>query len=267
MLIRSLTYKINGLARYLMANTLSGVLPLYIVNEYPKSGGTWVSQMLAEYFGVPFDNRQKGAMVLLPRLTSSVLHTHFIYSPFMKNVFIVVRDGRDIMVSFYYYSVFDNGYNPKIVSNTRRALNFKDYNDIRTNMPEFIRYKFSGKGYPKFTWSEFNAVWLGHGAKVVKYEDLLEDTAGEMARALSNVLGIDPDMSRLVDIAEKLSFKNQTGRQRGDERKSSFLRKGIAGDWKNHFNREARAVFNGFAGRELIELGYEPDESWVEEGD
>ena len=31
-----------------MVHMLSGAIPLYIVNEYPKSGGTWVGQMLGE---------------------------------------------------------------------------------------------------------------------------------------------------------------------------------------------------------------------------
>lgn len=40
--------KSESLMRYLMVHHLSEVIPLYIVNEYPKSGGTWVSQMLAK---------------------------------------------------------------------------------------------------------------------------------------------------------------------------------------------------------------------------
>ena len=41
------------------------------------------------------------------------------------------------------------------------------------------------------------------------------------------------------------------------------MRKGIVGDWKNYFNKEAREIFNHYAGDQLIKLGYEKDRSWV----
>jgi hypothetical protein len=53
------------------------------------------------------------------------------------------------------------------------------------------------------------------------------------------------------------------GRKRGEEDQFSFLRKGIVGDWRNHFSAEAAVVFDAHAGSALIELGYEPDRSWI----
>ena len=38
------------------------------------------------------------------------------------------------------------------------------------------------------------------------------------------------------------------GRTQGEEASSSFYRKGIAGDWKNHFSEEDRRVFKEEAG-------------------
>jgi hypothetical protein len=42
------------------------------------------------------------------------------------------------------------------------------------------------------------------------------------------------------------------------------MRKGVIGDWRNHFTEEACKVFDQFAGNELIRLGYEKDHSWVQ---
>ena len=42
--------------RLLMAHCLSGLLPIYIVNEFPKSGGTWLCRMLASALGMPFED-------------------------------------------------------------------------------------------------------------------------------------------------------------------------------------------------------------------
>jgi hypothetical protein len=56
-------------------------------------------------------------------------------------------------------------------------------------------------------------------------------------------------------IAEEFSFERQAGRRPGEEDKRSFLRKGVVGDWRNHFSQEARETFDRYAGSELILLG------------
>ena len=254
-------FKLNGLLRYLMVHCTSNILPLYIVNEFPKSGGSWVSQMLAEYLGVPFPRNA------FPELRSSIIHGHYLYFPTMRNVFVVMRDGRDVMVSYYYHSFFlmESQLNQKIVEETRKGLPFTDYNDIYANLPRFIEYQFTHRSHPKFTWCEFVNSWIKKkNIPIIYYERLLEDTVKELGEAVYSVTQIRPDEERLRPIVEKYSFKNQAGRNPGEENKHSFLRKGLAGDWKNHFSPEARRVFHKFAGQELITLGYENDDSWKE---
>jgi hypothetical protein len=99
---------------------------------------------------------------------------------------------------------------------------------------------------------------------IISYENLLTDTINVLGQAINKVCNVQPDEDRLREISEKYSFKNQTGRNPGDENKYSFLRKGIAGDWKNYFSKEAGQVFNKFAGKELIKLGYEIDDGWID---
>ena len=61
---------------------------------------------------------------------------------------------------------------------------------------------------------------------------------------------------------ERFNFKRQSGRKKGSESSDEFLRKGIVGDWKNHFTRESAEVFNFYAGDALIKAGYEKDKKW-----
>lgn len=253
--------KLDGVFRYAMLNTLSGTLPLYIVTEYPKSGASWLCQMLSEMLEVPFPRNE------FPRVRSSIMHGHYLPTGNMKNVICVMRDGRDVIVSYYYHTLFDHkgGLNSRTVALERRKLGFKSYEDIRSNLPRFIRYKFDGGGYPRFTWKHFVEKWLATDATIVRYEDLLTQPVDELFK-VANSLGIDPpEQSRLEEIVSKYSFKAQAGRDPGKENKHSFLRKGIAGDWRNNFNSEAKQAFDYYAGDCLIQLNYEKDHSWVQE--
>lgn len=44
--------------------------------------------------------------------------------------------------------------------------------------------------------------------------------------------------------------------------KKSTFRKGVTGDWKNHWNDAHKKKFKDLAGDFLIELGYEKDFEW-----
>jgi len=71
------------------------------------------------------------------------------------------------------------------------------------------------------------------------------------------------DRDDLALTVDRFSFQRMTGRKPGTEDKKSFLRKGIAGDWVNHFDREAAEVFHHHAGRSLIAMSYEKDSAWT----
>lgn len=247
-----------SILRRLMVYSFSSRLPLYIVTEYPKSGGTWFAHMIAEYLGLSFPRNE------MPKLKSSIIHGHYLYFLTMKNVFVIFRDGRDIMVSFYFHSFFENElHNQSLVKRMRKELPFSDFEDVEANLPKFIEHKFSRKRPPRFTWSEFVDSWIDKDVVFVRYENLLHNTANEVGRALEELSGQKSDYGLIRQIAEKYSFKKQARRNPGEENRSSFLRKGIIGDWKHNFNRDSREVFEYFAGDQLIKLGYEKDRSWV----
>lgn len=256
-----LSIKFDALQRLLMNNMLSGILPLYIVTEYPKSGGTWVGQMLSAYLGVPFPRNGR------PKLSSCVMHGHYGYTPFMRNVLCVVRDGRDVAVSAYYHMLFPNEHNsPHLIERTRHHNPFKNYDDITENLPAFIEYLFrtENRRLMHVNWSQFVDSWLGKPhATLVKYEDALHDAAQALRPYIEKTVGKEADMKRLRDIQETFSFKRQSRRTAGEEVRGSFLRKGIAGDWKTKFSTLSCEVFDHYAGANLVNLGYEKDRTWV----
>ncbi len=97
----------------------------------------------------------------------------------------------------------------------------------------------------------------------LSYEQLLADCAGTLGRALEHITGEPVDEWRLRTAVDKFSMARQTGRKPGQEDITQHARKGIAGDWKNHFSRECAELFNDLAGEALVLLGYEENLDWV----
>jgi Sulfotransferase domain len=250
--------KENELIRAGLVHLLSGALPLYVVNEFPKSGGTWVGQMLGRALGVPFPRNR------LPVLRPSIMHGHYLSPWGIKNAVIVWRDGRDVMVSWYHQQLIPHEWNELQVRRSRRELALEDYEDVYKNLPAFIEYAFRRPHSPRFSWADFVRRWHGRkGAIHVRYEDLREHTARELRRVVLGLTALRLSPEEASAIAEEFSFERQAGRRAGEENKESFLRKGVVGDWRAHFSPEARAAFDRYAGEELLVLGYERDGAWV----
>ena len=109
---------------------------------------------------------------------------------------------------------------------------------------------------------EEGPVLLGPGYAEVRYEDLLERPHTEVGRLLG-FLGASTDEKTVEHCVSSASFeKLSKGRQPGEEDPSSFYRKGIAGDWRNHFTERDKRIFKEEAGDLLVRLGYEKDLGW-----
>jgi hypothetical protein len=250
----------NALVRGGMVHLLSGPLGLYVINEFPKSGGTWVGQMLGRALGVPFPRNR------LPAPRPSIMHGHYLNPLGMKNVVVPWRDGRDVMVSWYHQCLFPHElHNEHQVRRARRDPSFRDYDDVYENLPAFIQWSFARHRSRRYSWADQHFSWADFvnrwypRKKVthVRYEDLHRNTAGELQRIVLELTGRRLGSEEAVTIAQEFSFERQAGRLPGEEDKRSFLRKGTVGDWRKHFNQEAREIFNRYAGSELIRLGYE----------
>jgi len=100
-----------------------------------------------------------------------------------------------------------------------------------------------------------------HGIHACSYEALLTDGRG-VARGVLDYLALPYDEALLTHLLDRSSFRYYTGRDPGQENRKRFYRKGIAGDWKNHFRDEDKRIFKEIAGDLLIQLGYEKDLDW-----
>lgn len=244
--------------------------PFYYVSEYPKSGGAWLAQMVGDYLQIPVPKN-----MILPLGFSCVIQNHWQHDPRLRRVFYLFRDGRDVMISSYFHVVriarYSRGPAPARVQRTYDRLFGKGYDprDVVRHLPRFIAHEFRhpGRG-TRLNWRDHIASWLGaerrDGIAYLSYEELRRDCVGTLGRAIEKVTGKDLDPWRLETTVEKMSMKRQTGRDPGESDPAHHIRKGVVGDWRRYFSREAAEIFNDLAGDALVRLGYETDRRWVD---
>jgi Sulfotransferase domain len=183
----------------------------------------------------------------------------------------IVRDGRDVAVSSVHHqwnNATDQGGRRKL--SREKVAKRKAYREDPETFGASGESIFTGEHVAEIarSWSTSvsrameDADLLGDDYYQVRYEDLLAEPVGEVVRLLE-FLGADSDEEVARRCVEAASFEKLSGgRTQGEEDSSSFYRKGIAGDWKNHFTEEDRGVFKEEAGGLLIRLGYEKDLDW-----
>ena len=247
--------------------------PFYWVSEYPKSGGTWLARMVADYLQVPFPQYS-----LLPLATSCVVQEFGPYDRRLRRVFHLTRDGRDVLTSLYFDRLrvarhTDRPGSARLARTYEKLLG-KDYDprDVVRHLPRFIEFEFAhpGRG-SSLNWRDHVDSWAaGRGdgqVAYLTYEELIRDCAAALGPALERITGQATDDWRLGVAVEKFSMRRQTGRNPGEADPKDHIRKGVSGDWRNHFSREAAELFDQLAGDTLVGLGYEPDRRWVERYD
>jgi hypothetical protein len=235
-------------------------LELIHVIEYPKCGGSWVRNMLADYVQLPhfLDDR------LIRR--GDVIQVHRLPKPWYRRAVVVTRDPRDMYVSTYYHETHYR--NRERHMRIARWFQHDPARPLREDFAAYLEAKLSHATHPPFMLREFVSAWRGRpGVAWARYEDFLADAETELSRVVE-ALGLPLDRARVNRAAEANSFSNAT-RRRGRERKpgeadpGSFERKGVAGDWKNHFDRRSCELLERHEGASLRALGYERNADWI----
>ncbi len=241
-------------------------IPLVYVVGYPKSGTTWACQLTAAYLQLPFPKSS-----ILPVGFPAVVHGHELLDDKYPHSVYVMRDGRDVMVSMYYHiqRILKGGEQRWLPADQRSIyLDADDPQTVRQNFPRFLETQINRTLGCRCSWGEHVNSYLDRDHSKVpclKYEELLSDGLQALSSEMPKLDGKEPSSERIEFILNDFSFSRRSGRKPNSEDKSKFLRKGIAGDWKNHFTREAGEVFDRHCGDALIAAGYEPDRRWLED--
>ena len=249
--------------------------PVLFVAGLPKSGTTWMERMLSSYPGyremmipeaVDYEVEHRGShdfelpTDLFDRLENvlAVLKLHVHGSPHNARVLrdarvpylIMYRDLRDVAVSHVFY-----------VQRTPWHPEHPDYNGL--SIEEGLRH-FGQTLLPEFVdWiRSWHANRNPERSLVVRYEDLLNDTVATFSN-VARLFGLPDDPDMIESIVEAHRFENLSGgRDRGEGSGDSFFRKGVSGDWQNHFTPELKTLYKEEAGEALIDFGYESNLDW-----
>lgn len=183
----------------------------------------------------------------------------------------IVRDGRDVAVSSVHHR-----WNNAADAGGRRNIPAEALAKREAYRKDPGAFGIGGESiFSEGMVSEIASSWgesvgeamdaaqlLGGDYHQVRYEDLSSDPVGE-TRKLLEFLGADSGEEAARQCVEAASFEQLSGgRTQGEEDSTSFYRKGVAGDWKNHFTEGDREIFKQEAGELLVRLGYEQDLDW-----
>ena len=173
---------------------------------------------------------------LLEKSTDAARYVPFIHTVFPNaKLLVIYRDGRDVVVSSRFF--------------TENHLKRDSWSLQKSIM------KWRGEIEAQLQYAE------PHRLFTCSYEQLLANGKAVVQRLFQH-LELSAQDHLLDDILRRTSFKALTGRNAGEEARERFIRKGVSGDWQNHFNAEHKIIFKELAGDLLIKLGYEKDHNW-----
>ncbi|MFB0612090.1 sulfotransferase domain-containing protein [Aurantiacibacter poecillastricola] len=227
--------------------------------SYPRSGNTWLRHIMLAlaYDTVPKDfedleNLMPAIDTLefparLKRMPAErrFFKSHLPYSPYFLEgkIVYVVRDGRDVMISYYDF--------------------FKKIYNYRGSFRDFER-KFTG-GFLRYgTWYNNVRSWVKHKShpnmRLIRFEDLRAnpiDTVGSVAE-FCDLPSDEETLRRAVEVSS-VDRVHSTMRSWNDATGTGFVG-GVSGggktNWRDKLTEEENDRFVAHAGDLLQELGY-----------
>jgi hypothetical protein len=153
----------------------------------------------------------------------------------------IIRDGRDTAVSLWHFNLKTNV--------TKTVEKWGTFDQFVLDFAEYWQSLIAeGREYGKSLGSDRYFE--------IRYEDLLQHPLKEMQRTAA-FLGLETTDQVLQECIDKCAFsKLSGGRDAGEEDVESFYRKGVSGDWENHFSDELHEDFVKHTNGMLDTLGY-----------
>jgi hypothetical protein len=215
--------------------------------SFPKSGNTWMrfilSNIMTGYCKKNIEINFNNIQDIIPDIYINndipidlgfspfprIIKTHEKYNKKLKNSIYIVRNPKDVMVSFYHY--MKDGCDQ----------------DIK-NFSDFLR----NKKYGIDPWCKNIKSWANKANVIISFENLKKNPKKEIKKII-NFLNIEIEDSLINEAINKSTFEKMKKIEKQDEswkekhnlnKNYSFIRKGEVNQGKTYFNTEDLKYFN-----------------------
>ncbi len=219
----------------------SNLKELYVVGR-PRSGTVWLNRLVADALDSPLQVRSPNAEAPIyfgpGRDGGFVVRKAHGEEKFAPTVFIQ-RDPRDVAVSTMYYR------------------GTTDLFSIVKQMcePYSASYEYHIR------------MWLDNREKAevyTRYESLQNGAAHELRRILLKLVPRNIRLVHAEEVVKRQSFAAVRAADIGG-RLTHSMRKGIVGDWRNHFTSKIGQYMQKHIGNFMVEQNYVQDRHWWKE--
>lgn len=229
--------------------------------SYPKSGNTWVRFLIANYLTndevIDFKNlsdfcpeyETEDFVKIRNKNEPMIFKSHSAFNSKFKKVIYIVRDGRDVAVSYYFYYL-------KFI-----------YKNKKTSFGEFFK-KFNNGNVDYGLWSSHINEWISNKPSqflLIKYEDIFAKPEREIIKIL-NFINIKINKEKVASAINASKFEemariekkqiDQISKLADSDTGISFMRKGKIGDYINYFDHEMEKKFWSAQGKSMRAMGY-----------
>lgn len=254
--------------------------PPILANSIPKSGTHVLSRLLSLYPEVLHSGRHIRLQELTgndgnadwPRVSKALApvgNGHFATSHFPADerlrktlasqgfkVIFIVRDPRDMLLSYLFYVL-------KREQHSMHEYLVNGYPDNGSRLMSIIRGINSDHVSSRLPSARERLDdyidWLGWDiAYTCRFEDLIGSRGGGSdKRQIEEIQRIGSFINRPVSHVTAARIGGLVW-----SKDSITFRKGVIGDWRDHFSEEHRSAVKELAGDYLVRLGYESDYDW-----
>ena len=240
--------------------------------SYPRSGNTWTRFLLGNLISqkdpVTFSNIESRIpeiyfnpdRALRELSRPRMLKSHECFQPQYPHVIYIVRDPRDVAISFYHHNV--------------KAGNIPDDYPMTSFVPRFIAGEFDRKFG---SWRDNVLSWISVRSDspnfmLLRYEEMKRDTAGALLQVVEflercSFRKIDSGGEALQKAIELSSPERMRALEKQEAGKwvltkstrsdKPFVRTAKAGGWKSLLAPESVAMIESVWGELMRSLGYE----------
>ena len=229
-----------------------------------KSGSQWIHRILLncvpeseivrpEVDEVQFLQRSLETGKVYPTVYVTREQFYSVALPKTWKRFVIIRDLRDTLVSGFFSIKFSHPAIDLRLTKWREALHEMD--------------ETGGLIYLMDEWlpssAKIQESWQRSNEPIYRYEELLNNDVEILENILLKECQLPVEPARFRQIVLGCRFEQMSGgRKPGQENIMAHERKGVAGDWRTHFDRRATQAFKERFATLLIKTGYEKDTNW-----